>query len=569
MAIDILDMVQKAADFEIGDMTPFAALERVIGERWSVLPPESLQAANDPDTIYPFGLDRNPTVWELFELVRKNIVKLSGHFLCTDFAIYAQRFDWRNQPLYWDVPMLLQSGIENVENFLIAPSPGSVPAIMERQLYASWLIAAARVLSLFRKIKAPTFCDGYVSASAWWDSVEPAECIPFAPGFNPQHYYHYYPHVIINGVEEFESNRSLADIFDNMAGAQIEDGGWIPSWHDITIFTSASVSPHMFEEQPPYGPKVYHPGAFVYAERSISGMPTRIRMVNPSGYLAAPHIMFARISNCSTWNIGPGRAPKVIVQRTGAGRERVESLITDELENGELLRIENGTGQTDQREWDTVLSSRQHIEDGPINEKEYEIPASGNPMPNSGTRLVSDNTYTRSDGSVYLNRRFLIPYATEIEYSGVADTFGMSRDFNVIDGPTSSSESSASSGSDDDEESKLAPYSYHVFTFLNILYQEQGDQSISIEARADFDPIAWLDKCRSISRGSNDVVPSSGTVGTAVDPDIGVRGAGMSTSSCGSRLVPTLDFGPVYKTSDDEAIEDWAGIRKDEEEESE
>lgn len=602
MAIDLSDMSLRcdpsaSNTFEIGDVAPFEALARAIGERWSVLDPAYLAAANTPDIIYPLELDRAPTVWEKFDLVRRNIIELGKHFLCSDYEIYARVYDWRDQPLYWTLPRLLRSKVEHAEEFLIAPAPGAEPGENELPVYLRWLTAAAELLRLFRRVVAPTWTGGYCSASAYHWDTEPTTCRPYSLQPPPEEL----PIVTINGGEPLSpsADPGLENLFTRMlaSGFSASNDGQmmlLGDHHDVAVFASAFVQAHLFVEQPPFGPSVNHPGAHEIVELSIQDIPDKLRICNPAGFRAAPHLMFARIANCSYRTIDGIR-----VDRTGYGRETVTSMIMDDAFSmeAEETTISNGTGADSLDEWPTILAIRQHSNGqggSTWNRKRWEISSQGSIFDKtsgtfSGLRLVED--YDKQPGD---SHALSIPYTTMLDYEGVPDSFGLARDFNVIDGPEGDGDESSggeesggeesgggeesdgeesSGGDEDEEESMLDPYGFVDFRFLDVDIEQWRDSDLpgshvfSLVVDSDFDPLAMLAYAREMSTGDADVVPSTGNVGGALDPDIGLR-TGEITKSGGARIVPILDYGTIYKVAEDEEVEDWAGVRGSESEES-
>ena len=228
MAIDLSDMSLRcdpaaSNTFEIGDVAPFEALARAIGERWSVIDPAYLAAANTPDIIYPLELDRAPTVWEKFDLVRRNIIELGKHFLCSDYDIYARVYDWRDQPLYWTLPRLLRSKVEHAEEFLIAPAPGAEPGQNELPVYLRWLDAAANLLLLFRRVVAPTWTGGYCSASATHWDTNPTSLRQYSLQPRPEEL----PLVTINGGEPLPpaDDPGIENLFTRMLASEFSSSG--------------------------------------------------------------------------------------------------------------------------------------------------------------------------------------------------------------------------------------------------------------------------------------------------------------------------------------------------------
>lgn len=599
MAIDLSDMSLRcdpsaSNTFEIGDVAPFEALARAIGERWSVLDPAYLAAANTPDIIYPLELDRAPTVWEKFDLVRRNIIELGKHFLCSDYDIYARVYDWRDQPLYWTLPRLLRSKVEHAEEFLIAPAPGAEPGENELPVYLRWLTAAAELLRLFRRVVAPTWTGGYCSASASRFDTAPESCRPYSLQPRPEDL----PAVLVNGNAP-EDDPGFESLFTQMQAAEFTTGGegemmLLGDHHDVAVFADAYVDPQLFIEQPAYGPRVEHPGAYEYAELSIHDIPDKLRICNPAGYRAAPHLMFARIANCSYWTVDGIR-----IDRTGQGRETITSDIMDDAFSmeAESTTIANGTGADDPAVWPEVGRIRQHTngQGGNIwNRKAWEIAAGGSVYDRdsgtfSGLRLIEDYDKQPGDGPA-----LSIEYMSLLTHSGVPDTFGLARDFNVIDGPEDDGDESSggeesggeesgggeesdgeesSGGDEDEEESMLDPYGFVDFRFLNADIEGWRDSDLpgshifTMIVDSDFDPLGMLEFAREISRGEADIIPSTGNVGSALDPDIGLR-YGRVSKEGGTRIVPYLDYGTIYKVAEDEEVEDWAGVRGSESEES-
>lgn len=587
MAIDLSDMAvrcdpESGDGFEIGDATPFAILARAIGERWSVLDPAYLAAANTPERIYPLELDRAPTVWAKFDLVRRNIIELGKHFLCCDYEIYARMYDWRDQPLYWTLPRLLRSQIDHVEDFLVAPAPGAEPAARETVVYSRWLTAAAELLKLFRRTVAPTWIGGYCSASASRLDTEPASCRPFSIDYWPE----VLPIVEVNGDRQTE-DPGFDSLFTRMVASDFQggaDGGMmrLADFHDIPVLAHAYVDPRLFiERDPTTGAPIEHPGAYEYAELSIQNIPDRLRICNPAGFRAAPHLMFARIANCSYRTVDGIR-----VDRTGQGRETVTSSAMDDAYSmeGQSTTIANGTGADNMDEWPSVVEIRQHTNGhggSSWNLKRWEIRASGAVYDEvgrqfAGLRLVEDYDSQPGDGHA-----LSIPYMTIVSHEGVPDTFGLARDFNVIDGPEGSESSAggesetpeeSESSEEPEEESMLDPYSDVEFRFMDVDIEQWSDSDLpgshvfELLVDSDFDPLAMLELARAISTGRGDVVPPTGSVGAALDPDIGLRHGDVSKSG-GARIVPILDYGAVYKASEDEELEDWAGVHDESESE--
>lgn len=586
MAIDLSDMAvrcdpERGEGFEIGDATPFAILARAIGERWSVLDPAYLAAANTPERIYPLELDRAPTVWAKFDFVRRNIIELGKHFLCCDYEIYARMYDWRDQPLYWTLPRLLRSRIDHAEDFLVAPAPGAEPAERETVVYSRWLTAAAELLKLFRRTVAPTWIGGYCSASALRLDTEPASCRPYSLQPPPEDL----PTVEVNGDRQTE-DPGFDGLFTRMVASDFQggaDGGMmrLADFHDIPVMARAYVEPRLFiERDPTTGAPIEHPGAYEYAALSIQNIPDRLRICNPAGFRAAPHLMFARIANCSYRMVDGIR-----VDRTGQGRETVTSSAMDDANSfeGRSTTIANGTGADRMDEWPSVMEIRQWSNDQggwTWNRKRWEIRASGAVYDEvgrqfAGLRLVED--YDSQPGDTPM----MIPYRTDVEHEGVPDTFGLSRDFNVIDGPEGSESSAggesetpeeSESSEEPEEESKLDPYGFVDFRFLDVDIEQWSDSDLpgshvfSLVVDSDFDPLAMLEYARAISTGRGDVVPPTGSVGSALDPDIGLRHGDVSKSG-GARIVPILDYGTIYKVSEDEEVEDWAGVHDESESE--
>ena len=155
MAIDITD-IGLCERKKLGDELPIAALFRVIGERWGVVP-----AAERPaglSDIYPLDLDRYPTTHSRLAAIRDNIIALAPHFLNMD-AAENDLFLWSMQPWYFDRDYIARSVSRGV---LTIPLRGAGWGVEEERIYSNFLASAAYWLSRFRYRPAVTF------VPAWW-----------------------------------------------------------------------------------------------------------------------------------------------------------------------------------------------------------------------------------------------------------------------------------------------------------------------------------------------------------------------------------------------------------------
>lgn len=141
----------------LGDALPLLALQRAIGERWSVIPPD--ERPSNLSDFFPLPLNRSAVEWCLLDAIRANIMALAPMFINHDLAENAAD-NWR-EPKFYDVPYILKMDAA----VLKLPHHGAGWGVPEEKTYIDFLRSAAYWLSQFRYRVAPAWINGTYSDS--------------------------------------------------------------------------------------------------------------------------------------------------------------------------------------------------------------------------------------------------------------------------------------------------------------------------------------------------------------------------------------------------------------------
>ena len=540
MAIDISDMEALDSGTNIGDRLPIEMLFRAIEERWSVVADrlEDLPA-------HPLAYDRFPTRQDRLDAIRANVCALAPYFVNLDDDAN-QPTGWARCPLPYSVADIARSGLDEYGHgqVLLVPARGTVWSEWAEGWYKSFLKSAAYWLAKFRYVYAGpwTCCRGKLSRSvsgAWHGRGLPTAWIG-ASALSSEGY-------TING-EEFDTTWDgiawvrCADYEEVAAMATDGDDAIVvegipeePSWGipatgiPITVNASADVGRYVATDADGTWSTVAEEwgwGETIGIGFGISNVPARCAVANPFGYRAELLFVYA---------------PTAVT-------------------NGERTQettVWYSNGHTDET-WREILGifqkSYSNMVVGGVVEKYFRADFD----PTTGRRVVVEN---ETASGPELNKHGTSTDVIVFRYNE-PDSFGV---FPIGDPEAQEGTNQAFDpvGKDNRIEHKLflEPGDIHEEIWGTI---DEANNVGKLLIRSTFDMAAMVDDARSFiidnGPGDNPLFPQRPGSAHPV-----YYSGSISYWNAGCRIVPILDFGEVFMATEDEEIENWAGVEHDQE----
>lgn len=546
MAIDVAD-IKLIPELEIGRNLPIRGLFRVILERWSVIPP-----AKRPTIVndFPLDVDRYPTSLEHLSVIQKHILALGPFFLNMDEQ---ENRKVGFEPIFYTPEEMVRD--EEGRDIFILPvhcSGHGTGTTSGPTLYVNFIYAAVYWLKHFRYTAAVSRVDlGALGGSVLYEDADPNDQRalirdPTAYGYDT------FGRPLLR-IEKLDGSytesrggtSSIEEIFENTGTYENTEGERSEFDTAPIVFSSqARAQIHRYYWQPDGSPGQSETGFWTHLSCSYTNLPTRIEIVNAASYIAEPALVFSAKSGLRHY-YKPHRRPwpdhyvgsRIFPSEQFAGYRMMI------LPRTETIQM----GRPSSRDWWSSYEETMEVNGRWL--PTWIFPWQSLVLEDSGWRGLGTVTDYTFDGY----QSFVFPYEKNGEYygpigrvdsndgylhwdigvSGVYisrknffDSFGLVPKTN----PDSPSESPV-------PVIKLEPMQPH--TSEKFLFAGQGP----MPRKPDCDPVKLLSEARS-------ELPNWGDLDDSCQVEI----------EASTTILPILDYGDVYKISDDDKPENWLGI---------